>query len=449
MLHLGSAIAFGAKPLQFLLSHAASLSSSSFVAIVAGSRMVFFTDPSSWPELLRSSPSLLRFDVIGVDVTTSAFGLTRFAAEQAILLQNKGGKGTHQQFIKYLQTREHLNQLSILANSHFRAELSAFVTNTTSKEASMGKRIPLFSALQPILFKATMHSLFGADHPLTKSPTAYDSFLAFDTKFPFLAGGAPLMAFPTAKKSLKHIADYLIPPTSINSACSGLMQARHELFTEIGLTDEMRGYSNAIIVWASVSNTMPSAVWCLHYLVNDDEAMLEVVKEVDAIWGADSELDVAKLDQAKILTSVIYETLRHQSSSMTVRRVEKTYDLKDGTRLRKGDRVCIFPPIVHFDDSVFENSEEFRYDRFVKRPDLISKVMPFGGGISQCPGRFFAIRELKGFVCHVLKYWKIKRVEGGAKEPVKDANRVGLGINQVVLGAEEVEVEVSERRKTD
>ena len=65
-------------------------------------------------------------------------------------------------------------------------------------------------------------------------------------------------------------------------------------------------------------------------------------------------------------------------------------------KLRKGDRVAIFPPLLHHDPArVGPHPEEFQLDRYLARSG--TPLMPFGGGISLCPGRKFALREIKAF----------------------------------------------------
>ena len=50
---LGSAIVFGKDPLGFVRRSASTLGSPTFVAVVAGERMVFVTDSAQWPAVFR------------------------------------------------------------------------------------------------------------------------------------------------------------------------------------------------------------------------------------------------------------------------------------------------------------------------------------------------------------------------------------------------------------
>lgn len=97
--------------------------------------------------------------------------------------------------------------------------------------------------------------------------------------------------------------------------------------------------------------------------------------------------------------------------------------------------VGLTPAQLH---SSFLSRQAFRFDRYVqdghKKTDFYKDgqrlkyfLMPFGSGASKCPGRFFAINEIKQFVCLVLLYLELELhdVPGRAKP---DPCRAGLGI---------------------
>jgi len=65
-------------------------------------------------------------------------------------------------------------------------------------------------------------------------------------------------------------------------------------------------------------------------------------------------------------------------------------------KLRKGDRVAMLSGLLHHDPAkVGPHPEEFQLDRYLAKSG--TPLMPFGGGISLCPGRKFALREIKAF----------------------------------------------------
>jgi cytochrome P450 len=95
--------------------------------------------------------------------------------------------------------------------------------------------------------------------------------------------------------------------------------------------------------------------------------------------------------------------------------------------LRLGDRVALFPPLLHFDESrVGANADSFDPDRYLERPQ--TPLMPFGGGSSLCPGRKFARREIKAFVIHILSRFSVVLEDPNAPVPASDPTRIGLGV---------------------
>jgi len=151
------------------------------------------------------------------------------------------------------------------------------------------------------------------------------------------------------------------------------------------------------------------------------------------------------------MESAINEALRLCSGAMSVRIVKESCDLEivstgESVKLRKDDRVMIFPQITHMDPSVYSEPEKFIWDRFLVSEEsedgekltlgrkffkdgrwLKTSLIPFGGGISHCPGRYFAMNEIKIFVIIALLWFDIELKED-ATLPKFDVTRAGLGI---------------------
>ena len=84
---------------------------------------------------------------------------------------------------------------------------------------------------------------------------------------------------------------------------------------------------------------------------------------------------------------------------------------------------------------------EFRYDRFLEagggcaeKTDFFKEGqklkyyrMPFGSGATMCPGRHFALNEIKQFLALTLLYMELELAEGQPRVGL-DYSRAGLGI---------------------
>jgi cytochrome P450 len=77
-----------------------------------------------------------------------------------------------------------------------------------------------------------------------------------------------------------------------------------------------------------------------------------------------------------------------------------------------------------WDSSVYPNAQEFDGSRFLKMRDQADKGcaaqlvstspehLGFGYGKAACPGRFFAAKELKIALCHILTRYDMKLTTG-------------------------------------
>ncbi|RXN06090.1 syntenin-1 [Labeo rohita] len=116
-----------------------------------------------------------------------------------------------------------------------------------------------------------------------------------------------------------------------------------------------------------------------------------------------------------------------------------TLDSGQTAALRKGDYIALYPQLIHLDPEIYPNPTEFKYDRFLdddgQRKSNFFKnerrlkhfLLPFGSGASECPGRFFAVHEIKQFLALTLWHYDLQLSDPDATL-VPDSTRAGLGI---------------------
>jgi cytochrome P450 len=140
------------------------------------------------------------------------------------------------------------------------------------------------------------------------------------------------------------------------------------------------------------------------------------------------------------LDSAISEALRLSSAPLILRKVTRafTIHLWSGRDLafRAGDRVAIYPALTHRDPEIFDDPDDFQFDRFVaeERPRHFSKggkrilhsLAPFGGGADLCPGRHLARNILKILVANLLHDFDIEVLSD--EFPAFTQQRAGLGV---------------------
>jgi sterol 12-alpha-hydroxylase len=184
------------------------------------------------------------------------------------------------------------------------------------------------------------------------------------------------------------------------------------------------------------------------------EAMQAVREEAIQVLG-EARLEPKKffsfkfsaLKHTPVLDSVMEETLRLKAAPTLFRVVESDYTLKMASGqeylLRRGDKVALFPYLsVHMDPEIHPEPTTFKYDRFLnsngsRKVDFYKAgkkihhyIMPWGSGVSICPGRFFALSEIKLFVLLMVTYFDLVLVDPDIPVPPCDPDRWGFGISQ-------------------
>ena len=141
------------------------------------------------------------------------------------------------------------------------------------------------------------------------------------------------------------------------------------------------------------------------------------------------------------LKAVYYEAMRLTKRDIGIRKILQDTALH-GKILRGGASAVVPMCQLHGNEAVFgSNVCEFDPKRFLANENLAenSSYKPFGGGRTYCPGRFFAVPEIFGFVAVVLNRWDIKLVGQGKpgaqphsvqEFPVMDESTLTLGISR-------------------
>ncbi|KAK0196192.1 cytochrome P450 [Armillaria mellea] len=102
------------------------------------------------------------------------------------------------------------------------------------------------------------------------------------------------------------------------------------------------------------------------------------------------------------------------------RKARKDFAFSDGTVIPAGTQVSVVSWCTHLDEKNYEDPLEFKPWRFSERrkqegegirhqmttPGL--DFIFFGYGRSACPGRFFAVNEMKALMCYVLMNFDVK-----------------------------------------
>ncbi len=123
---------------------------------------------------------------------------------------------------------------------------------------------------------------------------------------------------------------------------------------------------------------------------------------------------------------------------LAFRKVEQ--DIEVGGKLLRGGNFAIVPVCqLHDNVDVFgTDASSFQPDRFLKRQDLTGSpsYRPYGGGKTYCPGRFFAMHEIFGFVALLIHRLDVQLASPGQCFPIPDEGLPTLGISRPVPGSD-------------
>lgn len=410
---LGHALDFG-RDAAALLRVCQRTHGDVFTLLIAGQRMTFVLDPHCYVDVLKAGDEL-SFDVIADQISSRAFGHPPSLAA-----------------IPPAEMRERYGDLKGPALGPLSARTQERLqTRFAAVGGPQWQADQLYAFVKRHLFPVNMETLFGDGAP---APDSEAAFRTLDDAFPLMAAGVParlLRGVHAARERLLATLDIDRPDAS------SFVHRRNEYF-ETRIDRDFRNRAHLASLWAGEANTLPAIFWTLYFLLRDPEARAAVQAELRAFDG-DLALP-ATVKQLPLVNSGALEALRMCSSSLLVRHVMRPFTLTLGTgeqyALREGDRLCLAPELNHTDPEMFPEPERFRVDRFVGKdgpPQFFKRgkrvtlaLMPFGGGVSMCPGRFLASNEIVQVVATLLRQFELELLPH--ETPALDRRRAGLGI---------------------
>lgn len=431
-----------------------------FTIQLGGFYITFFQDPLSFGALVKAGREKLDFYEFAEHLVHRVFGYRPEQKDGHILhfFSNKHLKGDGLELMTQAM-------MSNLQNLMLHAMGSAMDQKAWIEDG-------LFMYSYNIVFRAGYLSLYGnwphkseggaekaKEKDRTESDALFYEFRKYDQLFPNLAYG---VLTPSGRMEAERLLKYFwktlsVQKVKVKDNISGWVWDLQQSKQELGETQIMVDRYMFVLLWASQGNTGPAAFWLLLFLMKHPEAMTAVKGEVDKVVresGQEVKHDGPLLNLTRemllrtpILDSAVEETLRLTAAPLLTRAVlqDMTIKMADGRQysVRKGDRVALFPYIsVQIDPEVHPDPQSFKYDRFLnpdgsKKNDFYKagkKVkyynMPWGAGVSMCPGRFFATNELKQFVFLMLVYFEFELKNPDEKIPETDFRRWGFGSMQ-------------------
>jgi cytochrome P450 len=153
------------------------------------------------------------------------------------------------------------------------------------------------------------------------------------------------------------------------------------------------------------------------------------------------------------LRSLWYENLRYHSTALSIREVLNPTPLPSSSalnstyNLKAGSMVVIPSSLVHGDERRHPKPDEFRIKRFLPKElggdgeDPKVGMRPFGGGVSQCPGRVFAEKQVLGTLAGLAMRYDMEVVEGQGQFPPNVDFEVVIAMKPVKIAFRKRKVE--------
>ncbi|XP_001377118.4 5-beta-cholestane-3-alpha,7-alpha-diol 12-alpha-hydroxylase [Monodelphis domestica] len=430
-----------------------------FTILLGGKYVTFVTDPLSFDAILKENRSKLDF--------------SNFASQLVFKIFEFQGPKQYQKVLKSHSTKYLMGSSLAVMTQAMMDNLQVLLLELDA-DMKPGlqewKQDGLLEHCYNIVFRAGYLALFGSlptngksghIQDLLRSQKVFEEFRKFDRLFPRAFLSALL---PNEKQEMKRLRRFfwdILAPQKIleKDNVSPWIYFSQQQLADSGVSDIGQSQNNLILLWASQGNTGIVSFWALLFLLKNPEALKAVREEAEGILrkmgkerrpgGVPIQVEYSMLQQTPVLDSVMEETLRLVVAPFLTRSVMQDMILKmdDGREyaLRKGDEVCVFPYLfLHMDPEIYPDPTTFKYDRFLnldgsQKVDFYkqgrrikSYMLPWGAGPSLCPGRFFALNEMKMFVFLMVTQYDIELVDQEVEIPPINVKRWGIGAMQPI-----------------
>ncbi|KAK4046122.1 hypothetical protein OIO90_006629 [Microbotryomycetes sp. JL221] len=338
-------------------------------------------------------------------------------------------------------------------------------------------QIDLINLVTNMLYQGATPALFGnnllefethdqENEPIPSSNELQTHFWNFDNAFPLLTAQVPLQRWiPTTRQGIKGRQNFVEHVSKwIQHDLPGLNEGVVRDMVDIGNQHEWQTIETAKLVlgtyWALQANAPFASA---HHIINLCQSPLikQVQLEIQNYLNQNQNQQTNALSfkelsnplNLPLLSSTIWETLRLNSSSFSIRIVtnEKGYvvgqsqsisnqykqeeeddddeqykghqnPLKQNLIIPEGELVICATRVSQMSTKIWgPDALEWKGDRFVIQDDhdgtkrlnqpLIKLVRSFGGGVSMCEGRHLALVELKSFAIQFLSTFDVNVIE--------------------------------------
>ena len=294
-------------------------------------------------------------------------------------------------------------ELEILSKEYGRLALKRLEETFEQENVNGSMTVNLHAFVRKILYYASGKSLIGEKFD---TDATEEDFFKFDDNLKVLVLGVPEIftksIFEARERVLKELEkiDFKTGSAFIQNGVDNKSQEKSAVFA----------FS---MLGASQTNSIHGGFWTFYNVLKHPEVKKQVMLEIDDKFTVEEY--EKSIDSMETLHGAYLETMRFHNLGVSIREALEDTKLEvegKNFKIRKGDRIYMLP-IAYQDPTVFENPEKFVVSRYNgKQTEMMKKAtIPFGGGVHLCPGRFFAINEIKLFTILMLKHFECELIE--------------------------------------
>ncbi|KAF3092467.1 hypothetical protein TWF569_008506 [Orbilia oligospora] len=424
---------------------------------VFGQRIYFITDPASILSMWRKGKTVV-FEPLTEFVLRNLFGTT----DSCIKVVSVGLPGIDQTGLEgqlgwskiihkwYLQelnlgttgleglTRQFIRELNV--------ELEKQIGNDFHE-------VDLFAWVKGIMFQASGRALYG--HKLRMDDEFVRNFWKWDSGFLQLARLYPDFLIPGVRAARSKVLDEFVrwrlevqdfaediddDVTWEENLGARLVRNRVKLNRQVFAEDDHIAHASihVSLFWGLEANAIPTTCWMIAHILFTPGLLKKLRNEVascteDPVKGSSlPTFDVEKLTKLPLLNAVWQETLRLGVSALSPRIVLEDTEI-DGYMYKKGGMIQGLSLLVQMEEEYWgKDVNEFNPDRWLPYPgedptvatkrirEFQSKLRPFGGGTTVCPGRHFASQEIQAIVAVLVTAFEWDTAGGKVPEVNRD-----------------------------
>ncbi|KAK3072640.1 hypothetical protein LTR53_006455 [Teratosphaeriaceae sp. CCFEE 6253] len=412
---------------------------------------ILFSPPAVHALFKAKSPSR---DVFERELFRKVFQLP----DDQIHNAEKGKHMEHEMNSKYLTNFERVNELT----AQFCKVLGEVLVQDAADVACLD-RVGLYQWLRDRMFTASTTALMG-EKLLERYPGYCEDFFGFDGDFLSFFFQLPRLLMGEAFNRRQRLLDKLEAwslemhelsggtPTDPEGPAwepifgSRLNRARQMDYKTRSLNTRTGAALDLGITFGLSSNVIPATGWMLMHLLDPKSASMlaRVMEELHAAQKPDGSIDVHTLVSQPQLQSLWTETLRLYTDVLVTRNLSEDIllpldeDDQRHVKLRRGDNVFAPSWLGHHDPTAWTIAGKAPHDVFDAERFLTvdsktgkttfsmsgtaTKLFPFGGGRTICPGRVFAKQEALGALAIVLLTFEfeVKGFVDAKKKPTSE-----------------------------